>query len=395
MGYGIIRVAKRTARPSVRGMLRHALREDVPPNALQGAPAPQVLAGDSSSGAALARLSAALKAAPRVQKNTVQALDVLVTASREDMLSWSKERQDAFFKESLGYVAARFGGMENVLAATIHRDEATPHMQVLVMPRNVATGAFQAAKMLGGPSGLRALHDEFHAIIGKRYGLLRGERGQHIEHVPIRQFYAHMAKAGTEPIPAYKPVPPEPTLKDRFAGKTAEIEQQRREALEHNKTVRARLAAAAKVARAVHPKVVARQADRYREAVHLADVTKGDRAAAEKARQEAQEALQRANSQLAEARVQAKAADGLWTKSGAQILDRWTRSMAPEMVQRVARQLGIELVAGKPLLDQMRRQGRGGTLLECASLLDKQLDGALGQVVGRERPAQRAAPRGG
>lgn len=389
MGYGIIRVAKRSARPSVRGMLRHALREDAPPNALEGAPAPEVLAGDPTSGAALARLSAALKAAPRVQKNTVQALDFLVTASRDDMLSWPKERQDQFFRAALGYIAARFGGMANVLAAAVHRDESTPHMQVLVMPRDPATGSFQAAKMLGGPAGLRAMHDEFHQIVGKEYGLLRGERGQFVEHVPIRQFYAQLAKAEA-PLPDYKPVPAEATLRERFAGKADEIERKRREAIEHNKRVRAQLAAAAKVARQVHPAVISRQAERYREAVRLADVTGADRAAAQKARQEAQEALQRANSQLVEVRAQAQAADAAWTKSGAQTLDRWTRTMDPAAVARVASSLGIELVPGRPLLDQMRKQGRGRTLIECASLLDRQLDGLRGiterQAGDQERP---------
>lgn len=389
MGYGIIRVAKRSARPSVRGMLRHALREDAPPNALEGAPKPEVLAGDRTSGAALARLSATLKAAPRVQKNTVQALDFLVTASRDDMLSWSKDRQDAYFRAALGYIAARFGGIDNVLAATVHRDESTPHMQVLVMPRDPATGSFRAAKMLGGPAGLKAMHDEFHQLVGKEYGLLRGERGQFVEHVPIRQFYAQLAKAG-QPLPDYQEVPNPPTLRERLAGKSAEIERKRLEAIEHNKRVRAQLAAAAKVARQVHPAVISRQAERYREAVRLADVTGADRADAQKARADAQDALRRANSQLVEVRAQVQAADAAWTKSGAQILDRWTKSMDPAAVARVAGQLGIELVPGRPLLDQMRRQGRGRTLVECAALLDRQLDG---HQVTERRSGEAPTPR--
>lgn len=393
MGYAIVRVAKRTARPSVRGMLRHALREDAVPNAIQGAPAPQVLAGDGSSGAALARLSAALKAAPRVQKNTVQALDLLVTASRDDMLGWSKDRQDAYFREALEHLAARFGGMANVLTATVHRDESTPHMQVLVMPRDPATGAFRAVQMLGGPAGLRRLHDEFHEQIGKRYGLLRGERGQGVEHVPIRQFYAHLAKGAAQPLPAYKPVRGAPTLQERFAGKSAEIEAERQAAMAHNKRVREQLTAGAKAARLVHPAVLAKQADRYRQALHLVDVAKTEGAAAQKARQEAQEALRSAQSQMAEVRLQAQAADALWSKSGAQVLDRWTRTMHPEMVRRVAQQLGIELVAGRPLLDQMRRQGKGRTLVECAALLDKQVDGALRDVVDRQADQEQARQR--
>lgn len=400
MGYGIIRVAKRTARPSVRGMLRHALRENDVPNAVEGAPRPQVLAGDVTSGAALARLSAALKAAPRVQSNTVQALDVLVTASHADMTAWPKERQDAYFADALDFVAERFGGAENILTATIHRDEMTPHMQLLVMPRDQATGRFQAAKMLGGPSGLRELHDAFYARIGASYGLLRGERGQHIEHVPIRQFYAQLAKADT-PLPDYMPVPPAPSTWQRVNGQAQAMDAARTRALEHNKRVRAELLRRAKLAAQVAPAVIARQAARYRQAQHLATV-------GEKARQEGAAALVEARrhhqaaadrEQRAEA-LHAAAGSIFERKDGARMVAAFTRTMQPELVARLAQINKIELVAGRDLIDQLRRAGKCKNLLEGAKLLCSQVEGieqgaqALANVQNSElEPEQPRRPR--
>jgi hypothetical protein len=360
-------------------MLKHALREAAVPNAEAGAGRPEVLAGDLTSAAALGRLQAALKAAPRVQKNTVQALDLLVTASRADMLAWPRERQDAYFKDALEMLASRFGGMANVLTAVIHRDESTPHMQVLVMPRDQG-GRFSAIKMIGGPVGLRKLHDDFHAQIGKKYGLLRGEKGERVEHVPIKQFYAHMAKAGADPIPAYQQLPAEPTLSDRLTGKADEIDAERARVTAHNKHTRERLASAARVAAAVHPTNIARQAARYRAALAAKDdLKKAEHAHAAAAQLEL------------EARNARAAAEHFWDKNGAVALDRLTKTMDPRIVDQAAKQLGIELVAGKPLIDQMRRQGRGDTLIQCAALLDKTLRSLDVTDVPRSAPSH--APR--
>lgn len=90
-----------------------------------------------------------------------------------------------------------------------------------------------------------------------------------------------------------------------------------------------------------------------------------------------------------EARNSRVAADHLWDKNGAQVLDRWTKTMDPKIVDQLARQLGIDLVPGKPVIDQMRRQGRGDTLIQCAALLDATLT-RMG--TDAPRPGQAQAP---
>lgn len=53
----------------------------------------------------------------------------------------SREEQDRYFSAVLNFVRERHGS-QNILAATIHRDETTPHMHVLFVPvtdRNTLT----------------------------------------------------------------------------------------------------------------------------------------------------------------------------------------------------------------------------------------------------------------
>lgn len=361
MGYAIIRIAKRTSRAAVRSMLRHCLREDQPPNALPGAPRPRPLAGDATSGAALARLSAALRAAPRLRKDTVQALDVLVTASHEDMRSWPKERQDQYFARALDFIAERFGGRENILAAAVHRDETTPHMQVLVMPRDPATGRFVGSRMIGGPKGLQDLQDAFWEACGRPYGLKRGEKGSQAQHVPIRRFYAAISRSD-RPLPDFRPVPPPPTWPDRLAGRAREIEIRRKEAIEHNRRVRAELQQRADAATRVHPRLIERAAERYRAALTAKRQAEQAQAQATQAVTEARAMANAEQRRAEQARAQAKAAEDSLRQLEAAAERGWTigtvdafsATVTPEYRLMLARALGITLKPGK-LLDQVRR----------------------------------------
>ncbi len=378
-------------------MSRHALRETEVPNAVAGAPRPEVLAGAKTTPELMAKLHAGialakLKGGPQgYTKASTPVLDILVTTSADDTKRMGKAGQDDYFRRALTFIADKFGGMDNVLTAAIHRDETTPHMQVLVMPLDRTTSRFSASKMIGGPVDLSQLQDAFHQACGEPHGLLRGEKGSRAKHVPVKHLYAAMNADGGE-VPAFVPVPPAPGMTDRLRPGYAEKKQAHADALAKNEATRKKLAAQAKTGRMMHPELVARNAEKYREGVRLAAVVKGAQTSAEADLAKAQAVALATRNDLREVQAQVQAADGFWTKSGAQMLDKWTATMAPEMVQRVARALNIELVAGKSLLDQMRRQGRGQTLLACAQLLDKTLDGAMQEVV-EKGPVERSRER--
>lgn len=378
MGYAILRIAKRKTSSHTSGMLKHALRENKVPNAVAGAPKPVVLAGARTTQEAMGTLAQGIAMAKAnggsqgFTKASTPALDILVTTSREDMQRLTLDQQNDYFRRALEFIAAKFGGMANVLTAAVHRDETTPHMQVLVMPLDRTTNRFSAAKMLGGPSDFKHMQDAFHETCGKPFGLVRGERDSKAKHVQIQQLYSAMA-AGAEP-PQFVDVPPAPSLLDRLKPGYGEKVQNREKALKKNAKSRETVMNQAKVARQIHPRLKGPMADRYREIQRLADLAKRDKDAATVANDQASKRLQAAT--VLDTRFQQKL-EIMNTKTAAVMVAKFSKGLAPEYVATLAKNLGIPLVAGKDIPDQVRRAGLAVTLDEAVKLMEKASDGQL------------------
>jgi hypothetical protein len=387
MGYAILRIAPRKSTASAAKMVRHALREDAVPNALEDAPKPANGSGQGyghgSSKEALAALHAKIEAAKKVragwQKSSTAALDILVTASREDMLAWDLPKQYQFFTKALEFIAARFGGKQNILAAAIHRDESTPHMQVILAPVDPITGRFSASKMVGGRAQLSQLQTDFHAACGAPFDLDRGIQRTAAQHVPVRAFYGAM-EAGLE-SPAYVSVPAAPTMIDNLK-RTYKAKQEAHEAaLAKNAAIRKEVNKQAQRGRTVHPKVVARQAERYRKLIELTATVKqaeaaakADRAAAEKANEKAGVRLELTNNLHTKINQVQQIMD---SKTAAVLVAKFSKGLAPEYVATLAKNMGIPLLAGKDIPDQIRRSGHAKSLDEAVALMEKASDGQL------------------
>jgi len=334
----------------------HALREVKVPNAHPDAPKPRAVAGAASSCAALAKLDAALKAAPRVRKDTIRAVDVLVTASH-DIADWPVVKQNDYFKRALDFISDKFGGKENILTAAVHRDETTPHLQVLIMPREPQTGRFKAVQMIGGPAGLRKLQDDFYKEVSKHFGLLRGDRGSNAEHVPIKRFYAQIATADAL-LPDFVDVPSPPTWSEKLTRKSKEIEKQREAAKVHNRRVRKLLLDRARAAAQIHPTQIARAADKYRAAVAIENLAKKERDIADSVVKKARAEFDRVSKEIDQLKATKTALENAveTVERGWHIstIDAFSATVEPEYRAYLAKVLGIELKNGK-LIDQIRR----------------------------------------
>jgi hypothetical protein len=407
MGYAIFRIEKRKTASSAAAMSVHALREAIVPNAIEGAPKPEVIYGAATTEEVMQTLrktiaEAKAKGGPQgFTKASTPVIDILATTSHADMQKMSREEQNQFFKKILVFVAENFGGMENILTAAIHRDETTAHIQILVMPYDRTINRFVASRMIGGPVGLSRLQDGFYESCGKPHGLQRGEKGSKAVHVPVKVLYSQMANGQEQP--RFVEVPAElgstERLKPGYRERKIENDKARAEAMAHNKAERARLNEQAKRGRMMSPELIEREAERYRKNVRLEQLLKEEkakvaveRAEAKKDKADAIKTLKSVQIATEEIRTMALAADSMWTKSGAQMLDKFSKFMAPEMVSRASKALGIKLVPGKPLIDQMRKQGVGNTLQDCATRLDRALDGIMAQHV-QSGDAQRAVER--
>lgn len=290
MGYAILRAEPRTVHGAA-AMLRHALREDVPANAVPGAPAPELLAGVATSSQGLAKLREAIdaaKAAKRWQKSVKPVLDVLVTFSHRDGECLGESSQADYFRQALAFVQERFGGADNVLAAAIHRDESTAHVQILMLARERDGVKLGCSQFMGNRGNLHKLQNDFWQACGKPFGLQRGEPRTGARNLPVRQLYGALA-TGAE-VPELVPVPVV-SLKDRLVA--PEKLAQRDRAIQHNQNAIEQLRAQAQRGKVLHPELLAQQAERYRRAT----------AQAEKAEKEAQEATRKAQ----EARQEAQA----------------------------------------------------------------------------------------
>ena len=148
------------------------------------------------------------------RKNAVLAYDFLLTASPEWFTGKTEEQIKEWEAASLQWACDKFG-RDNIKAAICHRDETTPHLQLVIIPEHA--GKLNARYYTGGREKLRALWTEYAAAM-KPYGLERGKEYSPAKHTDIKAYYAAVNK-GAE-LAAVRKVKakdlPAPELGDRM-----------------------------------------------------------------------------------------------------------------------------------------------------------------------------------
>ncbi len=152
----------------------------------------------------------------KIGKNQVKVIRVMLTGSHEDMLRIQAEgRLDEWCADNLAWLRKTYG-TDNVVAATLHLDEATPHIHASVVP--IVTGERrknrtkkQDEKQVQGngkkkyrkkdPNRPRLCVDDVmardklveyqdtYAEAMAKYGLERGIRGSDARHITTQEFY--------------------------------------------------------------------------------------------------------------------------------------------------------------------------------------------------------------
>ena len=145
-----------------------------------------------------------------IGKNQVRAIRVMLTGSHEDMKRIEAEsRLGEWCEDNLDWLRKTYGA-ENVVAATLHLDEATPHIHAAVVP--IVTGERRKAKTEKPANGkkkyrkknpnvarlcaddvmtrvkLKEYQDTYAAAMAK-YGLRRGIEGSEARHITTQEFY--------------------------------------------------------------------------------------------------------------------------------------------------------------------------------------------------------------
>lgn len=131
-----------------------------------------------------------------VRKDAVVMCNFIVTSDEKTMKAMSPTEQKAFFEDSTKFFMNRYGA-ENVVNATVHMDETTPHMHLGVVP---ITDERLSAKNLFTRKELIALQTDFAREVGQPYGLERGKEGSERTHLSEQRLKLEAVKAEVKEV---------------------------------------------------------------------------------------------------------------------------------------------------------------------------------------------------
>lgn len=110
----------------------------------------------------------------------------LVTSDTAFFDKMSRQEQTEYFRKSLDFIRERYGE-ENLISATIHYDERTPHMHVNFVP--VTQDGRLSAKDLFSPKSLRVLQDDYNRFVREHgYDLERGQTDSKTKHLEVEEY---------------------------------------------------------------------------------------------------------------------------------------------------------------------------------------------------------------
>ena len=190
MAYAILRAKKLKTAGSVAAALQHNFRERDTPNADPERTPSNEHHASTCSDQAMGRLRQLLPAKHR--KDAVLAVEYVMTASPTWFERATPDQQAAFFERSLAWLRDKYGAA-NVIAATVQRDEKTPHLSAFVVPRT-PDGRLSAKDFIGNRDKMRADQTSFAEQV-RDLGLERGIEGSRATHQRVAQHYAQISRA--------------------------------------------------------------------------------------------------------------------------------------------------------------------------------------------------------
>jgi len=187
--YAIMRCKKLKTGGGVAASLQHAFRDRPTPNADASLTPQNEHRLATSTDSAMGRLRELLPEKRR--KDAVLCVEYMMSASPPWWATATAEQQKTFFDRSVKWLEDKYGA-ENVLVATVHRDETTPHLTAYVVP--LADGKLNAKSFIGS-RGLLGRDQSSYAASVSDLGLIRGIAGSAAKHEPVKRFYDAVNRA--------------------------------------------------------------------------------------------------------------------------------------------------------------------------------------------------------
>ena len=221
--YAIMRHTKHKAGGNLRASLQHNFRERETLNADEERTPDNEHLISSSTNEVIDRMNQRLP--DKVRKNGVVAVEYLMTASPDFFKDADEQKQKEFFNRSMEYLGEKYG-KENIVSATIHRDETTPHLSAFVVPIT-KDGRLCANDFLNGRKLLSEEQTKYAEKMAD-LGLERGVEKSKARHTTIKEYYQEInANKEVQNIPRISPEELQPQVEKTgtFSKRKETVEQ--------------------------------------------------------------------------------------------------------------------------------------------------------------------------
>lgn len=221
MAYAILRIKKHRQLGTLAASGKHTFREQPTPNS-DGTPNMHI--GAQSTDQLLDFVRARVAECDEKAADAVQCVEFLITASPgafERHGGWLNDKS-AYFRDAIKWLKDEFGA-KNLMSASIHLDETTPHLVAYVVPvvtraagvrnRSVIVGKGEDGKTIretrqypvaarqslsakhyfGGKAKMQKLQTNFAVDVARHHKLQRGVASSKAKHVEVKTWYGLLA----------------------------------------------------------------------------------------------------------------------------------------------------------------------------------------------------------
>ena len=191
--FAVLRVKKISPMGMIVSSMGHCFRDRDTPNANPQQTPDNIHLAASSTDEAVKKLHNRLPEKRR--KDAVLIVEHVMTASPGFFEQATQEQEDDFFKQSMDWLKEKYGE-DNIIVATIHKDEKTPHLSAFVTPIT-KDGRLSAKEMVGNQSQLSKDQTSF-AKKFEHLGIKRGVKSSKATHTRIQNYYENLNKASQQ-----------------------------------------------------------------------------------------------------------------------------------------------------------------------------------------------------
>lgn len=206
----VFRIQKLAHNGNIAASVMHATRELPTPNAV-GDSTKNKLVGAKTKDEFMTSLNQRLTGVKIPRSDSPKVIEYLISASPDYFDDQDKDGAK-LFQRSLDWLKKTHGA-ENVLLATIHHDEATPHLSAFVVPFVPGTKTLSAKHFVGGKKALSQLQTSCWEASGRPLGIERGAIGSEARHMKTNVWKAAIQSSIKPNL--IEDLPP-PTLNDRL-----------------------------------------------------------------------------------------------------------------------------------------------------------------------------------